>query len=84
MRSKQMKSLAVAAALLIGAAALPSGSAQAAGCMKGALVGGVAGHYIGNHGWLGAAAGCAIGRHEANKNQRNQQPAQRQTNANYR
>jgi uncharacterized protein YcfJ len=34
--------------------------------MKGAVVGGVAGHYMGHHGWLGAAAGCLIGRHRAN------------------
>src|SRR3954452_22355602 len=50
--------------------------AQAKGCLKGALVGGAAGHYAGHHGWLGAAAGCAIGRHQANKRARleRQQP----------
>jgi hypothetical protein len=41
--------------------------ADAKGCIKGALVGGVAGHFAGHHGVLGAAAGCAIGHHEANK-----------------
>jgi uncharacterized protein YcfJ len=41
-------------------------SAEAKGCIKGAIVGGVAGHVAG-HGKLGAAAGCAIGHHEANK-----------------
>ena len=41
--------------------------ATAKGCLKGAVVGGVAGHYAGHHGVLGAVAGCAIGRHEANK-----------------
>jgi len=30
-------------------------------------VGGTAGHFAGHHGVLGAAAGCVIGRHEANK-----------------
>jgi uncharacterized protein YcfJ len=40
--------------------------ANAKGCIKGAVVGGVAGHMAG-HGKLGAAAGCAIGHHEANK-----------------
>jgi hypothetical protein len=40
--------------------------ADAKGCIKGAIVGGVAGHMAG-HGKLGAAAGCVIGRHEANK-----------------
>lgn len=39
---------------------------EAKGCIKGAIVGGVAGHMAG-HGKLGAAAGCAIGHHEANK-----------------
>jgi hypothetical protein len=43
-----------------------SNAAQAKGCIKGAIVGGVAGHLAG-HGKLGAAAGCAIGHHEANK-----------------
>ena len=46
--------------------------ADAKGCLKGAAVGGVAGHYSGHHGLLGAAAGCAIGRHEANKRARMQ------------
>jgi hypothetical protein len=31
------------------------------------VVGGVAGHYAGHHGLLGAGAGCLIGRHYANK-----------------
>jgi hypothetical protein len=43
------------------------GIASAKGCIKGAAVGGVAGHVAGKHGVLGAAAGCAVGRHEANK-----------------
>ncbi len=41
--------------------------AHAAGCLKGALVGGVIGHYAGHHGFLGAAAGCIYGRHQANE-----------------
>lgn len=44
--------------------------AQAAGCLKGAAVGGAAGHLFGHHTLLGAGAGCAVGRHEANKNER--------------
>lgn len=47
--------------------------AQAAGCLKGAAVGGVAGHVAGNHGVLGAGAGCVIGHHEANKHAHQQQ-----------
>ena len=59
-------------------------SADAKGCIKGALVGGVAGHYTVHHGFLGAAAGCLIGRHETKKRarlqqtQRNQQVQQKQ------
>ncbi|MGY4623295.1 hypothetical protein [Bradyrhizobium sp. USDA 4486] len=40
--------------------------AEGKGCIKGAIVGGIAGHMAG-HGKLGAAAGCVIGHHEANK-----------------
>ena len=39
---------------------------RAKGCIKGAIVGGVAGSVAG-HGKVGAAAGCVIGHHEANK-----------------
>jgi hypothetical protein len=38
---------------------------QAAGCLKGAAVSEVAGHYAGHHGVLGAGAGCVIGHHAA-------------------
>ena len=46
--------------------------ANAAGCLKGAVVGGVAGHYAGHHGLLGAGAGCLVGRHYAKKRTREQ------------
>ena len=49
--------------LITGAAFVPA--AQAKGCLKGAAVGGVAGHVVGHHGLIGAAAGCAIGSHRA-------------------
>jgi hypothetical protein len=65
-----------ALALAIGLTGAP---AEAKGCLKGAAVGGVAGHVAGHHGFVGAAAGCAIGHHEANKkekNNTNQQPQQ--------
>jgi len=60
-----MKALIGFATVLVALAAVTT--ADAKGCLKGAAVGGVAGHYSGHHGLLGAAAGCAIGRHEANK-----------------
>jgi hypothetical protein len=49
--------------------------AQAKGCIKGAIVGGAAGHMAG-HGKLGAAAGCVVGHHEANKQNPNNSNAQ--------
>lgn len=61
-----MKVVVGAAALLLAAGFLP-GHADAAGCLKGAVVGGAAGHFAGNHGALGAGAGCLVGRHHANK-----------------
>ena len=52
---------------LVGCFAVFSQAAEAKGCLKGAAVGGAAGHVAGGHGVLGAAAGCAIGRNQANK-----------------
>ena len=63
-----MKSKYLACAAITCAMFLP-GLSQAKGCLKGAAVGGVGGHVAGHHGILGAAAGCAIGRHMANKKQ---------------
>lgn len=60
----------------LGALALTGAAADAKGCIKGAIVGGAAGHFAGRHGVLGAAAGCVVGRHEANKRAR-QNSAQR-------
>ena len=54
-------------ALVCGGSLLAAQPALAQGCLKGAAVGGVAGHVAGHHGVLGAAAGCAVGRHRANK-----------------
>jgi len=42
-------------------------------------VGGVAGHVAG-HGVLGAAAGCVVGRHQANKSARQAQQTSAPTN----
>ena len=36
--------------------------ARSGGCLKGAIVGEMAGHFVG-HGGIGAAAGCACGMH---------------------
>jgi len=37
------------------------------------VVGGVAGHYAGHHGTIGALAGCAYGRHRAKEQARQPQ-----------
>jgi uncharacterized protein YcfJ len=63
------------AAACVAAISFASAPADAKGCIKGAVVGGVAGHVAG-HGKLGAAAGCVIGHHEANKKDPNNANAQ--------
>jgi hypothetical protein len=80
--------------LIIGSAAIAlvfvgvPAAADAKGCIKGALVGGVAGHYVAHHGILGAAAGCIVGHHEASRAARQNQDSQRhppsQGSTNYR
>ena len=61
-----MKPLVIALALI----AIPGGSVEAKGCIKGAIVGGVVGHFAHHHALVGAAAGCVIGHHLANKHAR--------------
>ena len=65
-----MKTVLALAAAVLGSLALGA-PAQAKGCIKGAIVGGVAGHMAG-HGKLGAAAGCVVGHHRANKADKSQ------------
>jgi hypothetical protein len=67
-----MKSMLVAAAAMLAVIGLSSNPSEAAGCVKGAVIGGVAGHFVGHHGLLGAGVGCAIGHHEANRRDRGQ------------
>jgi uncharacterized protein YcfJ len=61
-----MKAQAGILAALVVIAAIAPIQAEAKGCIKGAIVGGIVGHVAG-HGKVGAAAGCVIGHHEANK-----------------
>ncbi|WP_232631838.1 hypothetical protein [Methylobacterium sp. Leaf118] len=65
-----MTRIMIRAGLILAAVTL-AGAAEAKGCLKGAAVGGIAGHMAG-HGLAGAAAGCVIGRHEANKRDKTQ------------
>ena len=70
-----MKFLTLTSAFALVLAAAAVGPAQAKGCIKGAIVGGVAGH-MAHHGVLGAAGGCAVGHHMANKKDREAQRQQ--------
>ena len=77
----KLRLLAAAVAFLM-AAGWVAAPVQAAGCLKGAAVGGAAGHLAGHHAVLGAGAGCVIGHHEANKHaqEKNQQQLQGSSN----
>ncbi len=44
------------------------GAAEAKGCIKGAIIGGIAGHYLAERGVVGAVAGCLAGRALAKRN----------------
>lgn len=73
-----MKSKLIAISLVL---AMGSTSAVAnAGCLKGALIGGAAGHVAGHHSLLGAGAGCLIGRHMSKKKAREQAALNAQAN----
>ena len=56
-----MNKLAVAAVL---ATSLTLGGTAQAGCLGGAVVGGVGGHFV-HHPILGAVGGCVVGHHMA-------------------
>ena len=66
-----MKIISTAVAL-VGLTFISVGQAEAKGCIKGAIIGGAAGHYLANRGVVGAIAGCLGGRYIANRNSRQQ------------
>lgn len=68
-----MKSTAIAAAIGVVALSFSAPPANAAGCLRGAILGGLAGHYAGNHTWLGAGAGCLLGREFSSRSARQPQ-----------
>jgi len=49
---------------------MSAGAAEAKGCIKGAIIGGLAGHYLAERGVVGAVAGCLGGRYLANRQAR--------------
>ena len=62
--------------LTVALAALTASPAVAKGCIKGAAVGGVAGHYVGRgHAVGGAMVGCVVGHHRATVQARQQRAA---------
>ena len=66
-----MKAYAPLVMALAGLSLAVAGPAEAKGCLKGAAVGAVGGHMVGQgHALAGAAAGCAIGHHRAAKHRR--------------
>jgi len=72
-----MTRLAPLFAIALTASLAAAAPAEAKGCLKGAAVGGVGGHFVGKgHAVLGAAAGCAYGHHRAAKAARAQKRAQ--------
>jgi hypothetical protein len=77
-KETQMKFTLLPAVALLLAVGWATAPAQAAGCLKGAAVGGVAGHFAGHHGVVGAGAGCVIGHHEATKHAREKAQQQQQ------
>lgn len=64
-----MRIIATASALTV-VTLLSVGTAEAKGCIKGAIIGGVAGHYLAERGVVGAVAGCLAGRALANRRAR--------------
>ena len=69
-----MMKLFAGVALIMGLALTTTSMVDAKGCFKGAVVGGVAGHFA-HHPILGAIAGCAVGHHEAVKKEHEQRAA---------
>ena len=64
----RMTPKAFALALMIATAA--TGAAEARGCLKGAVIGGVAGHFAHRHTLAGAAIGCVVSHHMAHEHDR--------------
>jgi len=78
-----MKTLAAGLAVIAALSIVPLETAQAKGCLKGAVVGAIAGHYMHHHAVLGAIAGCAIGHHVAARNAHDARAAQHGAHGHY-
>ena len=66
-----MKKFTIPALALVALLGVSASPAQA-GCLTGAALGAVGGHFVGRgHALAGAAAGCAVGHHVSNVHERN-------------
>jgi hypothetical protein len=74
--------LGISTALLL-MTATTSVPANARGCLRGAAVGGIAGHYAGRHGFIGAAIGCWAGRRQARLRMIEENRARMRANSGY-
>jgi hypothetical protein len=73
-----MKAKILAVSLMLSLAS--AGAMAKPSCAKGAVVGGVGGHFLGHHPIIGAAAGCAVGHHMSKKQERQEREAQARAN----
>ncbi len=62
-----MKAILIPAALAITVMSAAFTAPAQAGCLKGAAIGALAGHFVGGHSVLGAGAGCVVGRANSNR-----------------
>ena len=60
-----MKKIMLLVAGVLAVSSIAISQPASAGCLSGAAVGGVTGHFIGHHGLVGAGIGCAVGHHRA-------------------
>ncbi|HWB50927.1 MAG TPA: hypothetical protein VG651_17585 [Stellaceae bacterium] len=60
-----MKRLGMLLAGVVALSGIAAVQPAQAGCLSGAAVGGVAGHFAGHHGLIGAGIGCMVGHHRA-------------------
>lgn len=70
------KFAALVIAVSVSLASVPAANAR--GCLKGAAVGAVAGHFMHHHAVLGAVAGCVVGHHMAVKKEQEEKARQQQ------
>ena len=74
-----MKTIAIIV-VAVGTLMAAAPAANAKGCLKGAAVGAVAGHFMHHHAVLGAVAGCVVGHHMAVNKEQQEKPSRNNSN----